>query len=341
MNTGKFLRALVLAGLLGLGSIAGAQAPVPPAAAAPADYLVQPGDTLTFSYHFDIPDPAKPYIVEPGDKLYLYFRYSPELSRLYPNAEDDHVSVLSGENLVQPDGTLVIKGLTAPLKVDDKTTTEIAKMLFTACAGLLENPEVVVSVEPQYEKQKRLKELFQMMEERPVSMLTLPVPPDGILSLPLVPELEARGKSVRTIGRELTERYHALGYPRVTVTPWVEKARGRVVRVLGKVDRQGSYPLTGDGDLWSVLGDAGGLSEGADSSRVRIIRPGETDGPRTYSLKDYMASGDEALNPRLKGGELIYVPSMAEYMAEMQREQLRKRAAAANDQATTPAANAQ
>lgn len=315
MNIGKILATLALACVLAGGIAAVAQQPPAqtdqaqtPAKAAPADYLVQPGDTLTFAYHFGIHDPSTPYKVESGDKLFLFFRYSPELSRLYPSAEDDHVSVLSGENLVQPDGTLVIKGLPTPVKIDDKTTTEIAKTLFDACADLLENPEVVVSVEPQYEKQKRLKELFQMMEDRPVSLLTATVPPDGILSLPLVSELSGRGKSVRQIGRELTDRYRAMGYPRVTVTPWVEKAQGRVVRVLGEVNRQGSFPLSGADDLWSLVAEAEGLTQRADATKVRIIRPGAKDKPQTLNLLDYVSGGDEQFNPRLTGGELIYVP---------------------------------
>ncbi len=183
--------------------------------------LVQPGDVLGLSYHFGMAGDEEPYRIEIGDQLKLSFRYSPELSQDYPIAVEGRYSVLSRGYTVQPDGALVLAGLDAPLKVTDRTTSEVRTMLMTAYEDLLTSPALVVSVAPQHIKQQTLKELFQMMENRPVSFVRRPVPGDGILSLPLV-EVLASGRSVKDIGDDLTRRYHEMGYRRTTVSAWFE-----------------------------------------------------------------------------------------------------------------------
>ena len=183
--------------------------------------FVQPGDVLGLSYHFGMAGDEEPYRIEIGDQLKLSFRYSPELSQDYPIAVEGRYSVLSRGYTVQPDGTLALAGLDAPLKVIDRTTSEVTTMVMTAYEDLLTSPAVVVSVAPQHVKQQTLKELFQMMENRPVSFVKRPVPGDGFLSLPLV-EVPAAGRSVKDIGEVLTRRYHEMGYRRTTVSAWFE-----------------------------------------------------------------------------------------------------------------------
>ncbi len=185
---------------------------------------VMPGDRLAFALHFGWPDPEEPYQIQPGDELYLSFRYSPELSRLYFQMEEDAVNVVSGAYLVQPDGTIVLRAIQAPLRVLDRTTTEVAALVHDLYqeSGLLEQPELNVAVNPQFERQETLRALFQPVEERPVSFMTQMVPSDGRVGLPLVSGFPVAGRTLGEIGEELTERYRAMRYPWVTVTAWFE-----------------------------------------------------------------------------------------------------------------------
>lgn len=77
---------LMLAAALARG--AGEPAPKPAAKpaekpAAPALQTVAPGDRLAVAFHIAVADAATSYTVEPGDELYLNFRYSPALSQVY------------------------------------------------------------------------------------------------------------------------------------------------------------------------------------------------------------------------------------------------------------------
>jgi protein involved in polysaccharide export with SLBB domain len=214
--------------------------------------VIEPGDVLAVSYHFGQPDPAKPYRLEPGDKVFLHFQYSPELSQLYYKVEDDKISVLSREYLVQPDGALVLASLPKPVMIMGKTTAEVAALLREAYKPLLSVPDVQVSVEPQFLKDLTLtglgpkKELFQLMTERPVSFLKAPVPSDGKLTLPLVGSVKVSGGSVDKAGREVTARYRELGFERVTVTVWFDMIAGEKYRALRQAWPEDKQPLTSE-----------------------------------------------------------------------------------------------
>lgn len=206
--------------------------------------MIQPGDRLGVFYHFAIPDVDEAYRVEPGDELKVEFRYSPELSQLYYTQKDDKIAVLSSPYIVQPDGTLVMRGLQEPLEVAGKTLGEIDAMIEAAYEDLLEIPEAIVWVDRQDLLHETLRQIFQMMENRPVSYLTLPVPADGKLSLPLIPELEAAGRTVQDISGELTRRYREMGYYLVTTNFFFDQVTDQRHRQLVEILNEGNNPMS-------------------------------------------------------------------------------------------------
>ena len=181
-----------------------------------ATWNAGPGDVLNISYHFGAPPDGEPYRVEQGDGLTVSFKYSPQLSQLYNTNRSQYI--------VQPEGTIVLRGLKNPVYVLDKTTTEIAAILYQTAdeAKILMDPEVVVSVTPKFLKDDTLKDLFRSMELRPISYHRGTIAPDGRLSVPLIPEFPAAGRTLAEIGQELTQRYRAMDYRRVTVTAMLE-----------------------------------------------------------------------------------------------------------------------
>ena len=184
------------------------------------DQPVGPGDVLTLAYHFGIAGPEKPYRLQPGDQLKLYFRYSPEI-KVEPG---EKIETLSQGYTIQTDGTLPLVGLDTPLKVLDKNTSEVTTLLQTAYKNLLTSPVVVVNIAPQYKKQLTLKQLFQ--NQWPVPFPEVVVPPDGKLSVPLIPEVQVAGLTVRNIGEELTNLYRQMGYTWTTVSVWFKSIAG-------------------------------------------------------------------------------------------------------------------
>ncbi|HOR29190.1 MAG TPA: hypothetical protein PLG73_14330, partial [Candidatus Sumerlaeota bacterium] len=74
-------------------------------------YRILVGDRLSLVFHFGWPPADEPYPIQPGDEIKLYFRYSPEISQLYAQPEDDRIAVLSRPYVVEPDGKLWLAGL--------------------------------------------------------------------------------------------------------------------------------------------------------------------------------------------------------------------------------------
>jgi len=195
----------------------------PPAPA--ASQTITPGDRLAIAYHFSTPPPDQPYRVAPGDRIYLDFRYSPELSQIYTQPGENKVSILSRGFIVQPGGTVTLVGLSEPLSVLDKTGDEIAKIVAAKYKekDLLKVPDVGVTIEPQYAYEKTLQALVQPLAASAPPILAVSVPPDGLLSLPLVAGLKTGGKTVQELGKELSGHYAALKFRFLTVSVWFEQ----------------------------------------------------------------------------------------------------------------------
>jgi len=99
---------------------------------------------------------------------------------------------------------------------------------------------------------------------------TTRVSQDGTINYPFLGPIEAAGLSVRELETNITELLGEdyLVTPRVTI---VIKEYGKI-SVLGAVNSPGAYEAKENLTLTKVIALAGGFSETADSSKVKIIR---------------------------------------------------------------------
>jgi polysaccharide export outer membrane protein len=132
---------------------------------------------------------------------------------------------------------------------------------------------------------------------------TIPVRPDGRISLPLLGEMEVAGKSPQTVAQEI----------RTKLKPWVEEPHVAVIvrevnapryYVIGEVARPGGYPLRGKTTILQALSVAGGPNEFASRSSIMILRNQKEKIPIDYS--DLVENSDHDVC--LKPGDTIYVP---------------------------------
>lgn len=136
---------------------------------------------------------------------------------------------------------------------------------------------------------------------------TVPVRPDGKISLPLLGDVEASGKSARELASELEEKLQ--GYvqsPRVTVI--VQEIHAPRIYVLGEVARPGAYPVRGRLDLLQAIALAGGLGDFASRGRIVLIRRTSEGEERRVIDYDDIVSGGSYRAPVLLPGDTIYVP---------------------------------
>ena len=134
---------------------------------------------------------------------------------------------------------------------------------------------------------------------------TVPVRPDGRISLPLLGEIEAAGLSARELGELIQDQLKPfLSDPRVVVI--VREVHSPRVFVIGEVARPGAFPLRGRLTVLQALSLAGGLSEFADDKNIAILRA--EDGARYRVSYEALVSGETGSDFSLRAGDTIHVP---------------------------------
>ena len=139
------------------------------------------------------------------------------------------------------------------------------------------------------------------------------VRPDGMITTPLIPDLQAAGKTPAQLAEDV--RMALTKYvddPRVTVS--VETFQGtfsQQIRVVGATEKPASLPYRANMTLLDAMIAVGGLSEYAAGDRARLIRHNRTTGEQTeYDLKiaRLLKKGDTRANVKLEPGDVIIIP---------------------------------
>ncbi len=137
---------------------------------------------------------------------------------------------------------------------------------------------------------------------------TVPVRPDGFISLPMAGEILAQGKTAKELEAEIQERLRPyIQEPRVTVI--VREVNSPRVFVTGEVARPGAFPLRGRLSVLQAIALAGGFSDFADRGRIVVLRGNKT---REAIPVDYDElidpDGEERLDFFLVPGDTVVVP---------------------------------
>jgi polysaccharide export outer membrane protein len=99
----------------------------------------------------------------------------------------------------------------------------------------------------------------------------VPVRPDGKISLPLLGEFVAAGKTPMALQAELKKKLETVvTNPEVTVI--VRDIRSQKFSILGEVMKPGSYPLMGKMSVLDAIAQAGGFKDFANPKKMYILR---------------------------------------------------------------------
>jgi polysaccharide biosynthesis/export protein len=135
---------------------------------------------------------------------------------------------------------------------------------------------------------------------------TLPVRPDGYISMPMTGDVLAAGKTPTELAEELRERLKPyVQEPRVTVI--VREVNSSRIFITGEVANPGAYPLRGRVSIIQAIALAGGFTDFANSDGIVVIRHDEKGGqiPVRYSDLISPKKGYEVI---LRPGDTIVVP---------------------------------
>lgn len=134
------------------------------------------------------------------------------------------------------------------------------------------------------------------------------VRPDGKISIDLVGDVQAAGRTTEEIAAEIQERIAKFKRdPVVTVS--LVRAVSTAVTVVGEVEGPENFALDRDTRVIEAIGRVGGTTQFAAKSRVRVVRsdPGGATQVLPVNL-DRIHSGDLSTNVLLRAGDIVYVP---------------------------------
>ncbi|HEY4077884.1 MAG TPA: XrtA/PEP-CTERM system exopolysaccharide export protein [Rhizomicrobium sp.] len=140
----------------------------------------------------------------------------------------------------------------------------------------------------------------------------VPVRPDGKISTPLVPDIQAQGRTPTELAAGLrVELSKYIQDPVVTVLVKTFAAPSSVsaIRVIGAAVTPKAVPYHAGLTTLDVLIEVGGLNTFADGNDAILIR---NDGgkARTYELRlaDLLRNGEMSANMKLMPGDVIRIP---------------------------------
>jgi polysaccharide export outer membrane protein len=138
----------------------------------------------------------------------------------------------------------------------------------------------------------------------------VPVRPDGKITVPLIEDLPAIGRTPADLGREIEQRLQKyVREPNVTVlvTNFVGNAAEQV-RVVGQAMRPAALPYKQGMTLLDVMIQVGGITEYASGNRAVLIRQSENNKQYGVRLRDLLKGGDVSANVEVQPGDVIMIP---------------------------------
>ncbi len=137
---------------------------------------------------------------------------------------------------------------------------------------------------------------------------SVPVRPDGKISIPLLNDVQAEGLTPVQLSTLITERLRKfIADPQVTVI--VSAINSRRIYIVGEVGRAGAFPMLPSMTVLQALASAGGFTQYADTRKIYVLRE---EGGRTmkfpFNYKEALKGLRPEQNIKLKPGDTIVVP---------------------------------
>ncbi len=138
---------------------------------------------------------------------------------------------------------------------------------------------------------------------------SVPVRSDGKISLPLVGEIQAAGRTPLQLEKAITEKLQSfITTPEVTVI--VEEVKSRKYNILGEINKPGSYLLTASTTMMDAIAAAGGFRDFAKKTGVYVLRknPDGSESHLKFNYKDFIKGKGSTQNFKIEPNDTIIVP---------------------------------
>lgn len=132
---------------------------------------------------------------------------------------------------------------------------------------------------------------------------------DGKISLPLVGEVQATGRTPLKLEQEISAKLSSyISEPEVTVM--VQQINSEKFNILGQVLKPGSYSLTGSATVLDAIALAGGFKDFAKQKSIYILRQKDngTQSRIAFNYKDVVNGKHPEQNIKLEPHDTVVVP---------------------------------
>jgi polysaccharide export outer membrane protein len=137
---------------------------------------------------------------------------------------------------------------------------------------------------------------------------TIPVRPDGKISMPLLNDVQAAGLTPMQLAAQITTGLKKfVADPQVTII--VTVINSQRIYLLGEINRPGAFPLLPDMTVVEALSSAGGFTQFANVKKIYILR--KENGRQNkypFNYKDVIGGKAPDQNIILRAGDTIVVP---------------------------------
>jgi polysaccharide export outer membrane protein len=165
----------------------------------------------------------------------------------------------------------------------------------------------VVDVDPAYKIGPQDVLRVDVWKEPEISR-TLPVRPDGKVSLPLLNDVQAAGLTPVQLASKIADGLKKyITNPQVTVG--VTEINSRRIFVTGEVTKPGAFSLLPNMTVLQALSSSGGFTQFARLKNIYILRT--EDGKQVkhpFNYKEAVSGKHPEQNIILEGGDVIVVP---------------------------------
>jgi polysaccharide export outer membrane protein len=133
------------------------------------------------------------------------------------------------------------------------------------------------------------------------------VRPDGMISLDLIGDVPAGGRTIEEIAADIEQRMSRFKRD-ASVSVRLAAAASTAVTVFGEVRAPRAFALTKETRVAEAIGQVGGETIFARTGKIRVIRAaGAESAVYTVDLNAIRA-GDQSTNMLLRSGDIVYVP---------------------------------
>jgi polysaccharide biosynthesis/export protein len=151
--------------------------------------------------------------------------------------------------------------------------------------------------------------LFVQVWKEPEVTRTVTVRPDGKVSLALIGEVTAAGKTPKQLEADIATKLGAF-MADATVSVIVQEIRSLQFTVLGKVAHPGTYPLNRSLTVLDAIALAGGFRDFARQGSIYVLRQGANGQQQrlAFNYKEVIAGRKPYQNVALQPKDTVVVP---------------------------------